>query len=460
MNEPTAPPGITEEPSISNPERPLVRLRGSHSSTQPIEALRPALRTALRPIDDDDPLPHDPPDLPPPPPAVSTPDLGLQISFCLPPNLVDGLVAAVKSAIDPNADVRTACVNGSQHVGIWLRPSVSEADNQARGRGLDRLNILHAGETLAFFINAGLIRRQAIDGWNAAPKRRDGSGNPDPNGPVHLTGFSVDFQSPNRIVTRITGFDERPWPDVDFTLTATDTFSVSGGQVHVDSARDLDVDTSWLNFLTGLFLVVLPPLGVVFLVERIIVGSKDAPDIDAGAGAGAAAMIPVEILIPGGQKVVASYSRVEVSSGGVFAGGTFEVIARTPEVSISGPTLISIVEGTAAVSRAYRANMDDLRPPLQISWSGDGLPLNQGQESSSFRFNLSGAQVGQVLSKRVAVQVTDADGLSGSAQLVAQIHITPEDDGDFPPVCKVKPWLPQCKEPLAKAASLRRMEQV
>ena len=116
-------------------------------------------------------------------PAVSTPDLGLQISFCLPPNLVDGLVSAVKSAIDPNADVRTACVNGSQHVGIWLRPAVSDADNQARGRGLDRLNILHPGETLAFFINAGLIRRQAIDGWNAAPKRRDGDGNPDANGP-------------------------------------------------------------------------------------------------------------------------------------------------------------------------------------------------------------------------------------------------------------------------------------
>lgn len=97
---------------------------------------------------------------------------------------------------------------------------------------------------------------------------------------------------------------------------------------------------------------------------------------------------------------------------------------------------------------------------MQISWSGDGFPLNQGQEASNFRFNLAGAQVGQVLSKRVAVQVTDADGLSGSGQLVAQIHITPEDDDDFPPVCKVKPWLPQCKEPLAKAASLRRTEQL
>ena len=67
-----------------------------------------------------------------------------------------------------------------------------------------------------------------------------------------------------------------------------------------------------------------------------------------------------------------------LSSGGVFAGGTFEVIARTPKISVSRPTLISIVEGTAAVSRAYRANMDE--------------------------------------------------------------------DDDFPPVCNVKPWLPQCKD--------------
>jgi hypothetical protein len=452
MNEPIPQTGSTEAPSISNPERPFARLRGSYSSNQPLVALAPA----LKPIDDGgDPFPDDPVDPPPPPPAVSAPDLGLQLSTCLPADLNAQLISAVKQAIDPNADVRSACVNGSQHVGIWLRPAINTADSQARDRGLNGLSIIGAGETLAFFINSALIRRQALDGWNKQAKRVDGSGNPDPDGPVHLTGFSVDFQSPNRIVTSITGFDERPWPDVDFTLTATDTFSVSGGQVHVDSTRNLDVDTSWLNFLTGLFLLVLPPLGIVFLVERIIVGSKDAPDVNAGAGAGAAALIPREILIPGGLKVVASYSRVEVSSGGIFAGGTFAVVPRAPEATISGPTQISVDEGVASVTRAYTVHMDDLRPPLHIVWSGDGFPQNQGAETSGIRFNLPGATVGQVLTKQVGVRVTDADGLAASANATAHVHITSSED-DIPPVCKAKPWLPQCEAPLARAASLRR----
>ena len=272
MNEPIPQTRITAEPLISNPERPFARLRGSYSSNQPLVALAPA----LRPIDDGgDPFPDDPIDPPPPPPAVSAPDLGLQLSTCLPADLNAQLISAVKEAIDPNADVRSACVNGSQHVGIWLRPAINTADSQARDRGLNGLSIIGPGETLAFFVNSALIRRQALDGWNKQAKRVDGNGNADPNGPVHLTGFSVGFQSPNRIVTSITGFDERPWPDVDFTLIATDTFSVSGGQVHVDSTRKLDVDTSWLIFLTGLFLLVMPVLFTLFF--GFVFGSMLAP---------------------------------------------------------------------------------------------------------------------------------------------------------------------------------------
>ena len=132
-----------------------------------------------------------------------------------------------------------------------------------------------------------------------------------------------------------------------------------------DSQRNLDVDTSWLNFLTGVFLLVLPPLGIVFLVERIIVGSRDAPDVDAGAGGGVPAMIPQEILIPAGLKVVAFYTRLDVFPGAVVAGGTFDVVPRTPAVTISGPTSISVTEGTASVTRSYTLHTDDLRPPFQ-----------------------------------------------------------------------------------------------
>jgi hypothetical protein len=379
--------------------------------------------------------------------------------------LSNAVVSAVRQAIhDPNADVRTACINGTQRIGVWLRPFVNNQDNQARDRGIQRLNVIGAGEMLTFFINSALVRRGALDGFNVAPKRLNGDGGPDPNGPIHLTGFSLSFESPNRVVTRIDGFDERPWPDVDFHLTITDTLSVSGGQVHCNSQRDLDVDTSWLNFLTGLFLIVLPPLGAVFLVERIIIASVDAPDADAGPGCAAAAMIPREILIPGREKVVPSYSRVEVSSGGIFAGGSFMVIPRTPEVAIAGPSQISVVEGTASLSRSYSLRTVDLlprdaEPSFQIAWSGEGFAVNPNAETTSFRFNLTGAQVGEVLTRRVAVRVTDADNLVASSELIVRIHVTPADEDDFPPVCRVKPWLPQCQEPLARAARSRRREQ-
>jgi hypothetical protein len=391
-----------------------------------------------------------------------------------------GIVSAVRQAIGSNADVRTACVNNSQRIGIWLRPFVNDQDNQARNRGLERVNIIGTGETLAFFINSALIRRQAFDSWNAAPKRLNGDGDPDPNGPVHLTGFSVNFEGPNRVVTRVEGFDERPWPDVDFLLTTTDTLSPSGGQARCDSQRDLDVDTSWLNFLTGLFLIALPPLGIVFLVQRIIIASRDAPDVNAGAGCGVPAMIPQEILIPDGLKVVASYTRLEVFPGAIVAGGSFNVIPRSPEVTITGPSQISVVEGTASLTRTYTLHTEDLRPPFhevlspnlaarvtgperprpKIAWSGDGVALSPRAETTGFRFNLGGAQAGQVITRRIAVVVVDVDGLSDSAELLVRIHVTPADvDDDFPPICRVKPWLPQCQEPLARATSSRRREQ-
>jgi hypothetical protein len=55
-----------------------------------------------------------------------------------------------------------------------------------------------------------------------------------------------------------------------------------------------------------------------------------------------------------------------------------------------------------------------------------------------------------VVTHRVAVRVTDVDGLAAETALIVSIHVVPADDDDFPPVCKNKPWLPQCQEPMAR----------
>jgi hypothetical protein len=148
-----------------------------------------------------------------------------------------------------------------------------------------------------------------------------------------------------------------------------------------------------------------------------------------------------------------------VSNGGIFAGGSFVLIPRSPEAAIAGPNQMSVVEGTAFLTRNYSVRTEDLLPPLRIAWSGDGVALSPSGQATGFRFNLGGTQVGQVLTRRVAVRVTDADNLVGSAEVLVRIHVTPEDDDDLPPVCKIKPWLPQCEEPMARAASLRRGQQ-
>jgi len=437
-------PLIPPDASIGNPARAQPRLRGSLSSQQPLIARRKP------PGDGDDGPPDDGEPPPPPPPPVSVPDVAMQFSPCLPDAVRADVLRAIRDATGETADVRALCQNQSERIGLWFRPVMNPDDNAARDRGLQRLNLLQVGETVVFFINSSLIYRTAFDAWNQQPRRLNGDGNPDPNGPIHLTSFSLSFESPNRVVTRIGGFDERPWPDVDFTVAITDTLSLSAGGVRCDSVTTLDADTSWLNFLTGLFLIVFPPLGAVFLVERIIVGAADAPDLGAGPGCSAAALIFREVMIPRGLKVVFSYQRLNVGTGGIFAGGSFAIVPRTPEVFLTGPTQISVPEGTSSVVRTYGVRTDDLRGSLHIVWSGDGVALNQGAETTAIRFNLGSASPGQVVAQRVAVRVTDVDGLAAETALIVSIHVVPQDDDDFPPVCKNKPWLPQCQEPMAR----------
>ena len=65
---------------------------------------------------------------------------------------------------------------------------------------------------------------------------------------------------------------------------------------------------------------------------------------------------------------------------------------------------------------------------------------------TAIRFGIAGAHAGQVLTKRVAVRVSDRDHLVAQAELAVQIHVIADvaDDG-LPPVCRVKPWLPECQ---------------
>jgi hypothetical protein len=392
------------------------------------------------------------------------PDLAFQFSICLEQDLRGQLFRALRTAFGPNSDIQIRCRQGSERFGIWLSRPVNEAAVEARNRGMDRLEIIGANESIAFFINRAPIRSRAVAEWDRSPKRLDGDGKPDPEGPIHLTGFSPpSFERPDRVVTRVTGFDERAWPDVDFTLTITDRLTISAQELQCETTNDLDVDASWIHFLAGVFLVAsnlrwvsLIP-AAIFAVQGIIIAAQDAPDPDGGPGCAAAALIPKEVLIEGGNKIVIFHRRVDVAAGGIFVGGAFLPVPRSPAVTITGPRNITAAEGAAKVTRRYILGTDELREPLRVRWTADGTVGSQGQDQTFIRFDVTGAQGGDVLTKRVSVSVTDVDDLIAEAEIVVRIDITfADDDDDLPPVCRVKPSLPQCNEPIRAAVERRR----
>src|SRR5215510_2699893 len=96
---------IPPDASIGNPARAQPRLRGSHSSQQPLLARKKP------PGNGDDGPPDDGEPPPPPPPPVSVPDVAMQFSPCLPdavraPARSADVLRAIRDATGGSADVR------------------------------------------------------------------------------------------------------------------------------------------------------------------------------------------------------------------------------------------------------------------------------------------------------------------------------------------------------------------
>lgn len=399
--------------------------------------------------------------------SVVDPDLAVQTSPCIenvpgaPANVVDLVTAAFQQALGQEADVRYRCEQGTGRLGAWLFPPSPLEAPDARDRGLSNLDLIPAGGlgTFAFLVSDNLIRRQAQAAFAALPKRLNLQGEPDPDGRVHLESLTVQFQSPNKVVTRVKGFYDVPNPlgKVDFEQIITDTLSVSGGEVQCTTETDLDVDAGFLGVLLAVFLFLAAAVGPAFLLgfaavigAGILIGSLDGPDVEAGAGCVAAALIPQQINVPGGQKLVATYTDLEVDARGIVARGFALLAARTPSVAISGPREVSAIEGETSVSRRYvAANLQDLLEPVSFAWTADGTVLQPTGSATFVVFDTSGSSAGDVLARQVSLTVTDQDGLTARAQATVAIHVIPdlaeELPDDVPPICLRKPWLPECR---------------
>ncbi len=261
-------------------------------------------------------------------PAPLRPDIGFQLSTCLPDNIRPRFEQALREAFsEMNGEAHSTCIDGTERVGIWL-PSVGEAGG--RLAGLEFVNPpRRAGESFSQSISAPLIRRTARAEWDARPKAYNSDGDPDPTGPVFLTGFSFRMQPPDRVVTTTDGFRRisGPLPDVEFTASTIDTLDAEGGAPHCDSTTEVDADFDELSFLLELFLG--GPLGVVRSLFRMgadIWDSTIDPGQQGGVGCGALALFPARINLDAGISAELDYRRVEVTrAGAMLAGGTIEV---------------------------------------------------------------------------------------------------------------------------------------
>jgi len=135
-------------------------------------------------------------------------------------------------------------------------------------------------------------------------------------------------------------------------------------------------------------------------------------------------LLPSEILLPGGLKLTAAYQRFSSGPQGVTAGGTWSLTERRPAVMIVQPARISAEFPDLSCMAQLRLRSTDLRPPLQVSWSADGLVANPGARSTPILFYVPRARPAQVVSKAVAVRVTDSDGLTAEAQAAIQVQVT------------------------------------
>lgn len=275
-------------------------------------------------------------------PVPIRPHIGFEFRTCLNAELRQLIEQRLTEAFtSQNGIAHATCINGTERIGIWA-PSVGEENT--RRLGLESFNLLREpGETFGQSISLSYIQRNARAAWEARPKAFNGDGEPTPEGPVFLTNFSFRLESPNRVVTTTEGFRRLDiFPDIDFTATTTDTLRIvtgeeEAGHIHCDTSTHVDADFQVLGFLRNLFLG--GPLGSVQALFQIgadiFDGSLGPENKQGGVGCSLLALFLERIELEEGRLLVFNYSRIEVFSGSILAGGTVSLALRGPRLLVT-----------------------------------------------------------------------------------------------------------------------------
>jgi hypothetical protein len=379
------------------------------------------------PIDEHDPL------------TTIRPDIGIQIRDVRqdkPPCLDsadlaefrEDLTKAIMSEF-PGAHIDSACVGATRDVqatafGVWLTPPVDGVQRDRMHRGLIELGGRTPAQTISFFLNARLFAHLAAKGWNdpGMPKRLNGNGIAQTGGPVHLTDLKVTMRPPDTVVTTITGFDERPLPDADFTITIAETYRIDGGNLVYTREQKLDIDTTASTVLT----VVLAELGLplpfalaLFQTVKLHRAEEEGAPPRQGVGSTVTDQLLLPAIpIPDRKKFPITYvGQVVVEAYGMFAGGLlFDKVPRMPAIELVGPSSIQSPMGQGVVRGHYHAAVPkdkagDLLGPVVYTWTSDGQVQGSGAEVTVL---FDTPPSGKTHLRNVSVTVTDADGMQAS----------------------------------------------
>jgi hypothetical protein len=390
----------------------------------------------------------------------------------------------------PNPDVRVSCdpEAPSFTILIWPTPVTPNSCNDLARRRAELPSYMNRHGAFGIYIAAALIRNLAQAAFDATPKRLDGSGAPSPDGPIHLTGLLIDFvehdvnKSDNStIVTYLNGYDERPWPDVGFTVTLTDVLTSDPTLHAVTTSKVTTSDRDEflaLNLLPIAFVLsILPPTTFLLLNDLEAYQVRPHDSSTDSLGDRILKTIPDEISLPhtGGlphplalprlasageeiltampesrKMVVISYGTPIVNDSGIYLSGAVpnEFPNRVPKARIIGPTSLVMDLNATQTFGYFSVEATEFYGKLSFIWSAGpdaNIPSPNARSTAVF-FRWANAQPGNSLEATVSVRVTDTDGSSVTTSHAVTVSLTDQSDG-LSTKCKIRPWLDDCQPP-------------
>lgn len=392
---------------------------------------------------------------------IDTPDIGIQLNLAAVnkncPSEADlrrierALLQQISRFRLPDPEVRAKCSNRVISIGIWpTRTGAGTCADTAREAALRNFSLLQ-GQVFGFFLNASLITRLAARAFDAAPKHLSSKGFADPNGPIHLTRLLVVFRPDNKIDTIINGYDDRPWPDVGFSVTISDTIADNASCVTTVtedlSDRDLIFAGLSILFLGGLsFFVPLVIPATFFAIFTGLDAVRNMPDgpEEGGVGCKILQTVPQEVPLPAGKKLIANYFRTKVTQGGLFLSGIVVEEDRQPEVRIVGPSRLVVFEDSLETQAIYRVRGSDTFGSLTARWNSVGSVIDSPNATvTRIHFPRRNRRAGATFERTINVTVADEDGAQLNASRTVTITVVEPDD--ISPVCRNKPWLDICQ---------------